>query len=154
MSLITYDEFIEKAKASRSRMLASPVGCEADSILALRGREDVFIAEWIVGGEEGHSCWTWNGEDPDNPGYPRDVAAEGEPDIFEVAPVLSDLGLSDGDTYVLEWDWVSIINPAYEVRGDYGNHLKYGVKWIAFDRLFEALVEIGKAEPRAEAPTP
>jgi len=159
MSLITYEDFIEKAKAARARQKEQPVpeGCEDAWVLKMRQRDDVFMAEWVSGGEEGHNCWSWAGMgDPDFPErVPQDVKPDRVPDIWELAPVLSDLGIpDDGDTYVIDWDYVGGSVPAWEVRGEYGNHVKYGVRWIEFERLYEALVEIGKAEPKMGAPTP
>jgi len=85
---------------------------------------------------------------------PRDVAPERMPTIMDVAPVLAELGVREDETYVVTWDYMGSDIPAWEVRGDYGNHLKYGVRWIEFERLYEALVEIGKAEPRGQSPSP
>lgn len=156
MSLITYEDFNEKAKAARARQKEQPApeGCEDAWILKMRTRDDIFMAEWISGGEEGHNCWSWAGMEDESGTQPHDVKPERIPDVLEIAPVLVELGIKDDDTYVIEWDYLGGDVPAWEVRGDYGNHLKYGVRWIEFDRLYEALVEIGKAEPQRLSPAP
>lgn len=145
--MLSYDEFIEKARATPNEA-PDPRFPDKDWSDLWRPKElpgDCFWVSWRTGGMEGGNCWETGRNYPLNP--------EPEPpQLHGLVALLEGLDVRLREAMVIQGDIVE--GGKASDRGYYGNYVDYGFKYITFDDVYERLVEFGYAHPRQEEPTP
>lgn len=143
MTKISYDDFIEKARQGDQGASWVLGKVRDEDLLDPEGPKEAFAATWISGGVEGGNCWNDSGH--------YSLGGEEEPELDRLLDLLEeiDVSLREGRK-IMNLVKVGTV----EERGYYGNYTVYGYKFVAFDTVYDKLVEFGKAEPRPGYPTP
>jgi hypothetical protein len=145
MTMITYDDFIGEARraVATDPFMWMHDHINDESLSEHEGTADAFIASWVSGGIEGGNCWSEGGHSR--------ITPEEEPDLDSLFDFFEKLEISFRDgRKILDL----MKRGGFEERGYYGNYTSYGYKYVAFNAIYDKLVELGKAEPRIETPLP
>jgi hypothetical protein len=131
--MLSYDDFIEKARADARR-------CNARDLPSRAAREhaDGFVAVWVTGGEARGSDGLY------------DLRPEPEPEVEPLLELLDDLGLRRRQ--VNEIKALFVRDEATETTDYHGQWETKAYKVLSIDALHEKLVEFGVVEPRPHAP--
>ena len=99
-------------------------------------RDARFSAEWVIGGEEGGSCWDTGDEDRHSSiSAEPEASLEGLDDLLlKVCPALTFLMYHKLEN--------SLIHSESRRKNDYyGNYTEYAIKYVSIAELYDFLVE-------------
>ncbi|MBW3021101.1 hypothetical protein KY334_07435 [Candidatus Woesearchaeota archaeon] len=102
--------------------------------IAKTNKEKIYI-KWIIGGEEGGSCWD---EEDSEPHYPVDI--EDEPNFDVLDNILNNVCPSMNFTQYKELLKLTTVDE-FSKNEYYGNYTVYAIKSIKLKTIFDFLVE-------------